>query len=340
MSKSFAVVVRAFDGEAPYLQSFIDHHRRIGVDQFYVVLAPDTAPLCRAIAAENDLCVIESDGQRVRDATDHVREDYVAVIDADEYLHPALIDFIEQESFQSLAMPWRMTATLDADGFASPSKRFFTFPQIKSVMRTRHLVRLGLHSSNSKGKGARLGIRDGLSFPVHHYYLRGLDDLLLKEGGVVKRTLSRSSGRRSVELGSLADGPGHSVESFPSRHARVAYVLRMLESMPMEQDPYSLSIDQSMLDQLRDDADQQTKAIRNELLASVNSIKDVFLESTIREQIINLQLCLEGDPARTSFQKRVLNVLKADCRLRQAWPRRLSAYLQSLRWSSRDDGEA
>ena len=340
MRKSCAVVVRVFDGEAPYLQSFIDHHCRIGVDQIYVVVAPGSAPLCRDILAKNNLFVIESDGQRVRDATEHVREDYVAVIDADEYLHPDLIDFIQQESFQSLAMPWRMTATLDADGFASSSKRFFTFPQIKSVTRTRNLVRLGLHSSNSKGKGARLGIRNGLSFPVHHYYLRGLDDLLLKEGGVVKRTLSRSSGRRSVALGSRAAGPGPGVDAFPSRHARVAYVLRMQESMPMEQDPYTLSIDQSMLDQLRDDADQQTRAIRTELLASVNNIKDVFLESTIREQIINLQLCLDDDPVRTSFQKRVLNVLKADCRVQQAWPRRLLAYLQSLRRSAGNDPEA
>ena len=337
MKKSCAVVVRVFDGEAPYLQSFIDHHRRIGVEQFYVVVAPGAAPLCRSILAKNNLYIIESEGQRVRDATDHIREDYVAVIDADEYLHPDLIGFIQQESFQSLAMPWRMTATLDSDGFASLSKRFFLFPQIKSVTRTRNLLRLGLHSSNSKGKGARLGIRDGLSFPVHHYYLRGLDDLLLKEGGVVKRTLSRSSGRRNVALGSRAAVSGRGVHSFPSRHARVAYVLRMLESMPLEQDPYSLTIDHSMLDLLRDDADQQTGAIRDELLASVNNIKDVFLEKTIQEQIINLQLYLDGDPVRTSFQKRVLNVLKADSRVRQAWPRRLSAYLQSLRWSSRQD---
>ena len=37
---SFAIAVRVFDGEAPYLQSFIDHHRRLGVDAFYPVLAP------------------------------------------------------------------------------------------------------------------------------------------------------------------------------------------------------------------------------------------------------------------------------------------------------------
>ena len=57
MRNSCAVVVRAFDGEAPYLQSFIDHHRRIGVDQFYVVLAPGAAPLCRDILAKNNLSV-------------------------------------------------------------------------------------------------------------------------------------------------------------------------------------------------------------------------------------------------------------------------------------------
>ena len=46
---SFAIAVRVFDGEAPYLQSFIDHHRRLGVDAFYPVLAPGGAPLCREI---------------------------------------------------------------------------------------------------------------------------------------------------------------------------------------------------------------------------------------------------------------------------------------------------
>ena len=38
---SFAIAVRVFDGEAPYLQSFIDHHRRLGVDAFYPVMPRD-----------------------------------------------------------------------------------------------------------------------------------------------------------------------------------------------------------------------------------------------------------------------------------------------------------
>ena len=40
------------------------------------------------------------------------------------------IPFIQEEEFQSLAMPWRMTATLSDSGFESGLKRFFVFPQI------------------------------------------------------------------------------------------------------------------------------------------------------------------------------------------------------------------
>ena len=112
----------------------------------------------------------------------------MAVIDADEYLHPDLLPFIQEEKFQSLAMPWRMTTTISDSGFESSLKRFFVFPQIKSVMRTRSLTGLGLHRSGTK-RGARcLGLKEGLAFPVHHYNLRGLDDLMLKEGGAVSYT--------------------------------------------------------------------------------------------------------------------------------------------------------
>ena len=55
MAKSCAIVVRVFDGEAPYLQSFIDHHRSIGIEQFYPVIAPGGAPLCREILSRNKL---------------------------------------------------------------------------------------------------------------------------------------------------------------------------------------------------------------------------------------------------------------------------------------------
>ena len=110
----------------------------------------------------------------------------------------------------------------------SPVKnKFFVFPQVKSIVKTSALKLLRLHESNTNGSGRRLSIAQGQHFPVQHYYLRSLDDLLLKEGGVVKRTLAQSSGRKPVNLGGNAESL-----DFPNRHARVAYLLKVLDSIP------------------------------------------------------------------------------------------------------------
>ena len=78
---------------------------------------------------------------------------------------------------------------------------------------------LRLHETKASSSGCRFGLNQGQQFPVHHYYLRGLDDLLLKEGGVVKRALAQISGRKPVNLSGDADSL-----KFPSRHARVAFL--------------------------------------------------------------------------------------------------------------------
>lgn len=327
MAKSSAVVVRVFDGEAPYLQSFIDHHQKIGIDQFYFVIAPGSAPLCREILARNGFGFTEVEGQKIGAVRELIREDYVAVIDADEYLHPELISFIQQEDFQSLAMPWRMTATLEDQGFEATRKRFFVFPQIKSVMRTRCLTGLGLHRSGTQGDGRRLGIRDGLVFPVQHYYLRGLDDLLLKEGGVVQRTLARSTGRKPVALSGGSQAA--SLPSFPSRHARVAFLLKVLSHQPDQDDLYTVSIETAMLDRLRqampDDPDQAKETLRQ----SVASIQAVFRDRSIKAQIREIEAVLAGNPEKISYQKRVLKVLRRDATHRSG-PTWWSGLMRSL----------
>ena len=311
---SSAIVVRVFDGEAPYLQSFIDHHRRIGVETFYPVVAPGAAPLCREIFARNGISFFESEGQRISCVHDLIREDYVAVIDADEYLHPDLFRFLDEECVESLLMPWRLTASLDDDFFESAQKKFFVFPQVKSIVKTSALKRLRLHASNTEGSGRCLGIAQGQQFPVQHYYLRGLDDLLLKEGGVVKRTLAQSSGRKQVNLKADADSL-----DFPSRHARVAFLLNVLDSMPYERDPYQMSMDRSMLNRLRHNVAADPEAVKQELLESVQRIQRVYRKRTINREISEVRQLLAADPHKVSYQKRVLRLLRNDFKFRQSW---------------------
>ena len=311
---SFAIVVRVFDGEAPYLQSFIDHHSRLGVDAFYPVVAPEGAPLCREIFARNGIAFHESDGQRISSVQNLIREDYVAVIDADEYLHPDLFSFLDEEKVESLLMPWRLTASMDDGFFESPHKKFFVFPQVKSIVKTSALKRLRLHASNTSGSGRCLGIAQGQQFPVQHYYLRGLDDLLLKEGGVVKRTLAQSSGRKQVNLNADADSM-----DFPSRHARVAFLLNVLNAMPEQPDPYRMSLDRSMLDHLRDNVDGDPEAAKLELRDSVVKIQKVYRYRTIRQEIRSTEQLLASDPRKVSYQKRVLKLLRQDFQFRRSW---------------------
>ena len=311
---SIAIAVRVFDGEAPYLQSFIDHHRRLGVDAFYPVVAPGAAPLCREIFARNGIVLHESEGQRISSVQDLICEDYVAVIDADEYLHPDLFSFLDEEKVESLLMPWRLTASMDDGFFESPHKKFFVFPQVKSIVKTSALKRLRLHASNTSGSGRCLGIAQGQQFPVQHYYLRGLDDLLLKEGGVVKRTLAQSSGRKQVNLNADADSM-----DFPSRHARVAFLLNVLNAMPEQRDPYRMSLDRSMLDHLRDNVDGDPEAAKLELRDSVVKIQKVYRYRTIRQEIRSTEQLLASDPRKVSYQKRVLKLLRQDFQFRRSW---------------------
>jgi hypothetical protein len=184
VTKSCTTADRVFDGEALCLKSFIDHHRSIGIEQFYPVIAPGGALLCREILSRKKLNFTEAEGQEIGAVRGLIKEDYVAVVDADEYLHPDLLPFIQEEKFQSLDMSWRMAATLSDSVFASGLKWFFVFPQIKSVMRTRTLTGLGLHRSGTRGRGRCLDLKEGLPFPFHYYYLHGLEDFVLKEGGV------------------------------------------------------------------------------------------------------------------------------------------------------------
>ena len=323
--KSYAIVVRVFDGEAPYLQSFIDHHRSLGVDSFYPVIAPGSAPLCREIFERNSIQFYESEGQRIGCVQELIREDYVAVIDADEYLHPELFRFLDGEDVESLQMPWRLTASLADDSFESPEKRFFVFPQVKSIVKTSALKRLRLHSSNTNGDGRCLGLSHGQNFPVHHYYLRGLDDLLLKEGGVVKRTLAQSSGRKPVKLSGEVD-----MVDFPSRHARVAFLLRILEGMPEQPDPYVMAMDRSMLNQLNQRMECDAEAEKKQLRESVDLIRGVYRNRTIRREIKSTKLLLATDPAKISYQKRVLKLLRRDFAYRQSWWGRMESSLDSM----------
>ncbi len=106
---------------------------------------------------------------------------------------------------------------------------------------------------------------------------------------------------------------------FPSRHARVAFLLNVLRFIPEQADPYSMSLDRSMLDHLRDNVEGDPEAAKRELHDSVSKIQNVYRNRTIRREIRATQQLLAADPRKVSYQKRVLKLLRQDFQFRRSW---------------------
>ena len=123
----------------------------------------------------------------------------------------------------------------------------------------------------------------------------------------MKRTLAQISGRKPVNL----RGDAESLD-FPSRHARVAYLLKILDSVPEQTDPYSMALDRSMLDRLRGNVEVDPEVAKQELRDSVVKIQRIFRDRTIRSEINAMQQLLASDPRKVSYQKRVLKLLRQD----------------------------
>ena len=87
---------------------------------------------------------------------------------------------------------------------------------------------------------------------------------------------------------------------FPSRHARVAFLLNVLKSMSEQPDPCHMSLDRSMLDHLRNNVECDPEAAKKELYDSVVKIQKVCRNRTIRREIRATQRLIAADPCKVS----------------------------------------
>ena len=83
-----------------------------------------------------------------------------------------------------------------------------------------------------------MDLKEGLPFPLYHCYLRGLDDLVLKECGVVKSTFANSTDRKSVALG--GSGRGASAGCFSESACKGDFPVEHNDYLSDQKDPYVL----------------------------------------------------------------------------------------------------
>lgn len=121
-----------------------------------------------------------------------IKSKYLAVIDADEYLPPQSVEFIERNNFQKLSMPWEISASLSNENYNSEEQSMILFPRGKEIILVQDIESVTTHTSIMKRTGKVIGLEFNEDLPLRHYYLRGINDLLFKSIGNIQSSSSLS----------------------------------------------------------------------------------------------------------------------------------------------------
>ena len=110
-----------------------------------------------------------------------IDNEYVCVLDCDEFLHPDTLKFLKRYRPQSVNLPWRLMCLDIPEKRDSNGSYFrgFTVTQCKSISKVEDVSTIGLHTCKFNKKGRRIAVRDCLDIPVNHYYIRDSADMRL-----------------------------------------------------------------------------------------------------------------------------------------------------------------
>lgn len=204
MKKLVSLLTRVFDGEAPYLQSFIDHHRKIGINKFYFLADADASSLCKLILKKNNIIPFEYRNKGPESSLKapdlDIESEYVAVIDADEYIEPSVVDFIDSNDIQSISMPWKLFANFDFNQLEKIHQKSLIYPRGKEIVKVEDVAIIKSHTSEMKRPGRRLPMVEALEYTLNHYYMRGVEDLLYKGTGHHRRSSSFKNINKGIKF--------------------------------------------------------------------------------------------------------------------------------------------
>ncbi len=183
MTNSLAIVTRAYDAEAPYIESFIEYYTKIGVNEFHIVVPPKNScgVLKQTLTTINNKNVILYDQyicetelehfnlvQNI--ALPHVKSSHILSIDIDEYLDIDNVDKLL--SFDYVHFKWIIAP------FPQNDKKSYGFMdgQSKYLVRKKLCKRLNIHHCELKTNTPAYFS----DVPLIHYVYRSFNDLYLK----------------------------------------------------------------------------------------------------------------------------------------------------------------
>ena len=259
-----SILVRVFDGEAPYLQSFIDHHKKIGINNFYFLTDPSKSEICKKIIDKNNIDYYDLPRSKNELPLPDIESKYLAVIDADEYLPSQSVEFIEGNNFQKLSMPWEISSSLSNENYNSEEQSMLLYPRGKEIILVEDIESVTTHTSVMKRRGNVIGLNFNKDLPLRHYYLRGINDLIFK-----------SIGNRSAasSFSKILNNKDHDSKSL--RLYSTCLFLSLLKKITPTSSPQYCFTDVRVSEEVLNFYDLKSKNTEH-LLSTIQSISDTF----------------------------------------------------------------
>lgn len=207
----------------------------------------------------------------------YLSNEYVALIDADEFLHGDVVKFIKKRQVASISMPWSMNVVFQRSALISNEKRFFLFPRGKEIVRTELILKAHEHSSLlNNTELPRLDLKQGKNFPLMHYYCRGIEDICLKSSYGEKRW--------------------GNTKKFQNRLETILLIKFLLRKEPIVRDSVSIVPDFSLMESLVKKPDIIEIEEKLSTLQAILKRKKVGLASSVCKEYFNASG--EGLPPR------------------------------------------
>ena len=177
--------------DSKYLNKFISYHSSIGICSFIFIIDEYKLKFEFTFPRSNLYKILVCHGKSKKESLSgrqkenynsclrKVDDEYVCVLDVDEFLHPDTLEFLEHNRHQSINLAWRMMC-LDIPETRSDEGSIFSgfmFSQFKSISRVEDIQEVGVHSCKFKRKGKNVGIHKCSNIPINHYYVRHSSDL-------------------------------------------------------------------------------------------------------------------------------------------------------------------
>lgn len=246
IASTVSVISRIHIGELPYVNAFIAHYKRIGVDSIYLIIT-------KANELEQIKNYLQSAGSFVKYISvelkagesismdnmsyilQDISEDYILHIDIDEFLDVSSIkEVITSEDADKIHFPWAITVN---DGVSDISKACYGMTHrnkpYKTLCRRAKIVRF---ISNGHDFETLDGVKEVISSHLLiHYWGRTFEDIMLKALYANGFNNAKNSTISEV-MTAVAD---NNVNLLPNRLKMFAVLSRLEKTIHLERD-YSL----------------------------------------------------------------------------------------------------